>query len=133
MISIAKKGAPANIGLYIFSFLLGTVLLVNGFVTDNGYIMIIIGVILLLIPIIRIIRFKKIPEDIIKYNEINNTILIKEKYLVNLSRITDIYYAKYFDGIIIKTKYEIYRCTPILDSKDCYDKLIELRYKKLRG
>lgn len=133
MISIAKKGAPVNIGLYIFSFLFGTVLLVNGFVTDNGYIMIIIGVILLLIPIIGIIRFKKIPEDIIKYNEINNTILIKEKYLVNLSRITDIYYAKNFDGIIIKTKYEIYRCTPILDSKDCYVKLIELRYKKLRG
>lgn len=77
MISIAKKGAPANIGLYIFSSLFGTVLLVNGFVTYNGYIMIIIGVILLLIPIIGIIRFKKIPEDIIKYNEINNTILIK--------------------------------------------------------
>lgn len=75
-------------------FLFGIVLIVNGFITDNGYIIIIIGTILLLIPIIGIIRFKKMPEDIIKYNEINNTLLIKEKYLINLSRITDIYYAK---------------------------------------
>ncbi len=133
MISIAKKGAPGDIGMYIFMFLFSLVFIVNGFLTENGYIMIIIGMILLLIPIIWLVRFKKMPEDIIKYNEINNTLLIKEKYLVNISRITDIYYTKYMEGIIIKTQYETYRVLPILDCKDCYNQLIELRYKKLRG
>lgn len=129
MIRIAKKGMP-NWSFYILSFFFSSILIINSFWTEEGYIMIIIGLLLLIGPIVDFIKFHKCPEDIIKYNEKNNTLLIKEKYLVNISRIRKISYSKYCQGIIIKTSYETYRCLSVQNPIECYHKLMELRYPK---
>lgn len=129
---IAEKSND-NYITYILPLFFSTVFIINGFITEYGYIMIIIGLLLLLYPIIDFIRIKKLPLDIIKYNEMNNTLIIKEKYILNISRIIDISYSKYLTGIIIKTSYETYRCLPVKNPIDCYDKLMEIRYKKYKG
>ena len=124
---------------YILVILMALLMLFFGIKQEkviNGFIFMIMGIVFFIIGIYFIVDITRYPQNIIVYNEIENTIILNNKVVISISTIKDVTFRNArsksivwkWGNVIIKTNGETYKCKYVKDCENVAKTLMKIMY-----